>query len=457
MNAVGFAENSSKGLLRGHGAGNGAFESEAFVEQRLGLLAGPGIQSGEGGGRPFPLVRRGISALKGFPVTGIGHRDPVTGVRFHFDAIGRGQAIGEFSLTVAGPSHPVDAPGFAELQDDPSAALFVRHPAVGVAVLSIVDEAQFVSVLHGGVAGGSDSGAPARQGDVSRLQVPDFQLVDAGFQRISLQNGEAHPPCADRSKTVGVHPGLDGRARQRCLGGRVSGGRTGSGQGFQFRQSGHHGCLALFPPADVFPAGLGFRVRQFPISVFDPGEEGLHAEIIPGRNRVELVIMAPRAADAQTQEALGGVDDDFVEGVLSGQALGNVVGSDLARQKHRGRDQESRGGVATVLISSQLLPDEVGIGRVGIEGLDHVVPIRPGMGAFGVDLETMGVGVAHHIQPMLAPVLSVGRRLQEGLHHPLSGIRARISLEGQSFLRCRRKAGQVEVHPAQPGDAVGFG
>ena len=35
--------------------------------------------------------------------------------------------------------------------------------------------------------------------------------------------------------------------------------------------------------------------------------------------------MAPRAADAQTQEALSGVDHDFVEGVLTG--LPNYRGS----------------------------------------------------------------------------------------------------------------------------------
>ena len=43
VDAVGFAEDSGKGLLRGHGSGNGAFEPEAFVQQSLGLLAGPRI------------------------------------------------------------------------------------------------------------------------------------------------------------------------------------------------------------------------------------------------------------------------------------------------------------------------------------------------------------------------------------------------------------------------------
>ena len=32
VDAVGFAEDSSKGLLRGHAAGYGAFEPEAFVQ-----------------------------------------------------------------------------------------------------------------------------------------------------------------------------------------------------------------------------------------------------------------------------------------------------------------------------------------------------------------------------------------------------------------------------------------
>ena len=167
--------------------------------------------------------------------------------------------------------------------------------------------------------------------------------------------------------------------------------------------------------------------------------------------------MAPRAADAQTQEALSGVDHDFVEGVLTGQALGDVVGSDLPGQKHRGGDQKPRGRIATVLVSGQLLTDEVGIGRIGIECSDHIVPIRPGMGAFGVDLEPMRVGVAHHVQPLLSPVLSVGWRLQQRLHHAFGGIRARVPLEGQSLFWGRRKAGEVEVHPTQPSDAVGLG
>ena len=167
--------------------------------------------------------------------------------------------------------------------------------------------------------------------------------------------------------------------------------------------------------------------------------------------------MAPRAADAQTQEALSGVDHDFVEGVLTGQALGNIVGSDLPGQEHRGGDQKTRGRIATKLVSGQLFTDEVGIGRIGIERPDHIVPIRPGIRALSVDLETMRVGVAHHIEPLLSPVLSVGWRLQQRLHHAFGGIRARVPLKGQSLFWRWRKAGEIEVDPAQPGDAVGLG
>ena len=69
----------------------------------------------------------------------------------------------------------------------------------------------------------------------------------------------------------------------------------------------------------------------------------------------------------------------------------------------------------------------------------------------------MRVGVAHHIEPLLPPVLSVGWRLQQRLHHAFGGIRTRVPLEGQSLFRGRREAGEVEVHPTQPGDAVGLG
>jgi hypothetical protein len=45
--------------------------------------------------------------------------------------------------------------------------------------------------------------------------------------------------------------------------------------------------------------------------------------------------MTSRAADRETQHCAAGPNDDFIEGILSSQTFGDIIGSDLTRQQHR--------------------------------------------------------------------------------------------------------------------------
>jgi hypothetical protein len=75
-----------------------------------------------------------------------------------------------------------------------------------------------------------------------------------------------------------------------------------------------------------------FRRPQWPIAILDPGEKCLHAEILPLGDRVELVVMAAGTADTQAEKRLGGVHDNFVQGILPCQPLRRIVGTDLPRK-----------------------------------------------------------------------------------------------------------------------------
>ena len=162
------------------------------------------------------------------------------------------------------------------------------------------------------------------------------------------------------------------------------------------------------------------------------------------------MIVATRAAHAQTEKRLARVHHDLIQRILPREALGNVIRSNLPRQQHRRRDEKSRGRVLVQSVTGDLLADEAVIRRVVIERLDHVVAIRPGVRTLGVDLEAVRVRVTHDIQPVLRPALAVARRLQQLLHDAREGIATPIFDKGRHLLRRRRQADEIERHPSQP-------
>ena len=73
-------------------------------------------------------------------------------------------------------------------------------------------------------------------------------------------------------------------------------------------------------------------------------------------------------------------------------------------------------------VACDLLLKELGVREVGIECLDDVVAVAPGVELVVVELVTVGFGPAHEIQPVTAPPLSVVGRAEQPFHRPCEGI-----------------------------------
>ena len=73
-------------------------------------------------------------------------------------------------------------------------------------------------------------------------------------------------------------------------------------------------------------------------------------------------------------------------------------------------------------ITGHLFSDKCVIRLVGVERSDHPIPVAPRIGHHLVLVLTIGVGISRQIQPPTSPPLSVGRRCQIPIHHPLVGI-----------------------------------
>ena len=150
------------------------------------------------------------------------------------------------------------------------------------------------------------------------------------------------------------------------------------------------------------------------------GKDGSQGVVIPGRDRVELVVVAASAGDGQPQEGLGEGIDLLVHQVVEHfhlVLLGDGAGAD--RQKP-GPQQGSNVGMPRlaggVEVSRNLVFHETIVGKVPIEAVDDVVPIAPGIGHGDVFVQAAGIGVAGDVQPMAAPAFPVARRGQQAVH-----------------------------------------
>ena len=100
------------------------------------------------------------------------------------------------------------------------------------------------------------------------------------------------------------------------------------------------------------------------------------------------------------------------------------------------------------LVPGQLFLHEPVVGLVGIEGIDDVVPVAPGMVVLWIALIAVGVGVTGQIQPVAPPALPVARIRQQTVHQSFIGRGGGVADESLHLGRLGRQAQQVEVHPA---------
>ena len=73
-------------------------------------------------------------------------------------------------------------------------------------------------------------------------------------------------------------------------------------------------------------------------------------------------------------------------------------------------------------VAGHLFLDEPAVRLVLVERPDHVIAVRPGVGARLVLVVAVGVAVMDHVEPVPAPALAVVRAGQQAVDQPLVGV-----------------------------------
>ena len=210
--------------------------------------------------------------------------------------------------------------------------------------------------------------------------------------------------------------------------------------------------------------GFVGAVRVLCLAV-DPGllvriEEGEQRVEVLLRHRVELVVVAARAAERQAKER-GAHRGRAVHRVF--QQVFRVDRPALVARHVRAVEAARRlllhGGVRDQ-VAGHLLHHEAVVGHVVAEGLEHPVAPEPHLPAV-VLVDAAGVRVARHVEPRHGHPLRVARAIgilrEEAVHQLLVRVGALVGEEGRGLLGARRQAGEVQVHTTAERRAVSLG
>ena len=152
-------------------------------------------------------------------------------------------------------------------------------------------------------------------------------------------------------------------------------------------------------------------------------EHCLDAVVVLLRNRIELVVVAPRAAHRHAHERQRGRGHQIVEGILPAALAAAQVGADTQESGRRHRLVARRSSQVVELVSGQLFADELRVRLVLVERVDDVVAVAPAFGAIDVELEAARIGIANEIQPVARPSLAVVRRGEQRVDEFRPGVR----------------------------------
>ena len=163
----------------------------------------------------------------------------------------------------------------------------------------------------------------------------------------------------------------------------------------------------------VFLVTLRFLGREERIVRLHLAEDrGMHPVIVFLQDRIELVIVAARTVNGQTQESSTDGSNHIIEVVVP--PLGVIFFAEQDARSSTKKSGSDPGLVGSVidLVTSDLFFEELIVGFVVVERIDDVVAAAPGIGAIEIMLEPARVRVARHVEPMTTPALTVVRRSQ---------------------------------------------
>ena len=155
------------------------------------------------------------------------------------------------------------------------------------------------------------------------------------------------------------------------------------------------------------------------------------------------MVVAAGAREGGAEEGRRGRTDHVVQFV--GALVGGQHGVGRFHPVPRTAHEEAGSGVGSELVPGQLLADEAVVGQVGVEGLDDVIAVGPGVGTRQIGLEAVGLREAGDVEPVPRPFLAeTGRGQQAVDHRVVSSIRG-VGDKGGDFLRRWRQSDDVEV------------
>ena len=253
-----------------------------------------------------------------------------------------------------------------------------------------------------------------------------------GLEGVGAQGRPAHV----RSRKLlpgGAQPGGEGRIGR--VPGRFLGRLRGVDERLDFAQ-GPRGVRRLEGQVGL-GGGAGLTV------LVDAVEEGGERVVVVDRDRIELVGMALRAAEGQSEpggthgvHAVEDVIDAGFLGVAAALAVGHVITMEA------GGELLLDGGVREE-VAGELFEGEAVVRDVAVEGVDDPVAPRPVV-AGGVRLEAVGVGVTRGVQPPHRHAFAIVGRSQQTVDRPLIRVRGFVREEGPGLGFGRRQAGEVE-------------
>ena len=186
------------------------------------------------------------------------------------------------------------------------------------------------------------------------------------------------------------------------------------------------------------------------------GKEGFQTEIIFLQDRIELVIVASRAAETQPQKHLArGVSDIRQNDLPLAAHIALVPLVNRVPQIRRGYENIRVPRID--FVPGDLLRQKLVVRFVAVKTLDHPVPIPPRSGTIRVLVVAIALCVPDQIQPMLRPALAVTRTCEERVHEPFVGVRRLVFDETRRLLRLRRQTVQIEVDPPHQLGAIRLG
>ena len=140
-------------------------------------------------------------------------------------------------------------------------------------------------------------------------------------------------------------------------------------------------------------------------------EDAGHRVVALRRDRVELVVMTPRTADAQPHERLADRVDLLVDDVQLHLARIRLGQNLCADHEKTGRDDPPPSRLGILIrghqIAGNLLLHKFTKRLVTIESVDHIVPILVGIGEILVLVAAVRVAVTRHIEPVPPPAFAV--------------------------------------------------